>query len=44
MKRLLLAPFLRFCLLIADSAFASRSKIKQQENAAIKQKNAKRIN
>ena len=44
MKRLLLAPLLIFCLLIVDSAFANRSKIKQQENAANKQKNARRRN
>ena len=44
MKRLLLAPLLIFCLLIADSAFANRSKIKQQENATNRQKNAKRRN
>lgn len=44
MKRLLLVPLLIFCFLIADSAFANRSKIKQQENASNKEKFTGRVN
>ena len=43
MKRLLLAPLI-LGLLIPDSAFANRSKIKQQENASNKEKFVGRVN
>ncbi len=43
MKRLLLAPLL-LGLLIPDSAFANRSKLKQQENASNKEKFGGRVN
>ena len=43
MKRLLLAPLI-LGLLIPDSAFANRSKLKQQENALNKEKLSEKIN